>query len=137
MGDVLLQMMRHQAVDALISQAGPEGQEQSRSIQVCKAWDDVKDVKLRGCVLWQAASPQESSQQYATVDVEGAKYGQKLTVHNLQWLLGESELKRLRDASKLFHNDIVVLQQWKSKSVMKLHLLLWRLQGYLAQSSEL
>lgn len=30
-------------------------------------------------------------------------------------------------------NEIVVLKQWKSLKMMKLHLLLWRLQGYLAE----
>lgn len=137
MGDVLLHMMRRRVVDALISQAEPERQDKNNSIQVCQAWGDIKDVKHRGCVLLPSTSRQESSTQYATIDVEGAKYGQKLAVHNLHWLLGDSELERLRSASKLFHNDILVLDQGKSKSEMKLHLLLWRLQGYLAQPPEM
>ncbi|KAG8409966.1 hypothetical protein J3458_019038 [Metarhizium acridum] len=133
MGDVLLRMMRRRAVDALVFQSGMNGSGQEKLIQPCKKWDEIKEVRPRGCVLW-LPSKEESCAQYATLDLDGAKYGSKLTVHNLHWLLGEAELARLRGASKLFHeNGILVLKQWKRKSVMKLHLLLWRLQGYLAQ----
>lgn len=133
MGDVLLGMMRRQAVDALVCQSGMKGDGQEKLIQPCTKWDEIKEVQPRGCVLW-LPSEAKSSTQYATLDLDGAKYGSKLTVHNLHWLLGEDELARLIGASKLFHdNEILVLKQWKRKSVMKLHLLLWRLQGYLAQ----
>ncbi|EFY99823.2 hypothetical protein X797_001234 [Metarhizium robertsii] len=133
MGDVLLRMMRRQAVDALVCQSGMKGDGQEKLIQPCTKWDAIKEVQPRGCVLW-LPSEENSSTQYATLDLDGAKYGGKLTVHNLHWLLGEDELARLIGASELFHdNEILVLKQWKRKSVMKLHLLLWRLQGYLAQ----
>jgi hypothetical protein len=133
MGDVLLQMLRRQAADALISRAAHEAQEQNPLLQPCKTWEDVKEVPFRGCALW-LPSKEEASTQYATLDVEGAAYGQKLAVHNMRWLLGESELERLKAASNLFHdNEILVLPPGRSKSLMSLHLLLWRLQGYLAQ----
>jgi hypothetical protein len=133
MGDVLLDMMRRHVVDALISRVKSRKQEADTFIQPCDGWDAAKNAKLRGCVLW-LPKKEDSSTQYATLDVEGAKYGQKLAVHNLNWLLGESEVRRLKDSCNVFReSEILVMEQLKSKSVMKLHLLLWRLQGYLAQ----
>jgi hypothetical protein len=92
-------------------------------------------VKLRGCVLW---LPREegAATKYATYDVEGAKYGQTMPVHNLRWLLGEEEVARLQAGSGLFRDsELVVLKQWPKASMMQLHLLLWRLQGYLPDPS--
>lgn len=137
MGDLLLEMMRRQVVDALKSWADIEAEEDNRILQPCKNWDDVKDAKPRGCVLW-FPDQADAAKQFATFDIDGAKYGSKVMVHNLRWLLGESESQRLRDASRLFHdNEILVLKQWKRKAVMELHLSLWRLHGYLAEPPSL
>ncbi|KAK2597427.1 hypothetical protein QQS21_005975 [Conoideocrella luteorostrata] len=134
MGHVLLQMMRRHATDALLSSSNPEGQDSTALIQACQDWGGVKNVDLRGCVLW-LPPEDDTSPQYATLDLEGSRYGGKTTVHNLHWLLGESEVQRLRSMSELFsQNEILVLRQWKSRPIMNLHLLLWRLKGYLAQS---
>ncbi|TWU77632.1 hypothetical protein ED733_008021 [Metarhizium rileyi] len=116
MSDIFLQMIRQQAVDALCARSGTEGLERNKLIQPCKGWEHVKDVELRGCVLFCGLGKEGPSIQYATLDIDGAKYGSKLPVYNLRWLLGESEFVRLRDKSKLFQeNEILVLQQWKSK----------------------
>ncbi|KAK5995969.1 hypothetical protein PT974_04389 [Cladobotryum mycophilum] len=135
MGDVLLQMMRRQAVDALITRGNKPHEPKDRFIKACANWDAVKDVKLRGCVLW-LPEKRDAAGQYATFDVEGVQYGKKMAVHNLFWLLGEEEVQRLRDSAPMFRdNDILVLTQWASNSMMRLHMLLWRLQGYLATPS--
>ncbi|PNY29694.1 Uncharacterized protein TCAP_00391 [Tolypocladium capitatum] len=134
MGQVLLGMLRRHAVDALVSRSCPTEERQDTFIHPCADWGQVKDVTLRGCVLWLPETQKDAPRQYATLDVEGARYGQKMAVHNLRWLLGDEETERLRREAPLFrHHDILVLRQWNSVSVMRLHLLLWRLQGYLAQ----
>jgi hypothetical protein len=91
--------------------------------------------------------------EYATVDVGGVSYGSKMPVYDLNWLFGVDEVARLRAmAPTMFGNDghqrstqhqrqpndrqiasIYVLKTWRSHSMVNLHLLLWRLQGYLAQ----
>ncbi|KAL7953097.1 Alpha/Beta hydrolase protein [Trichoderma compactum] len=113
MGDVLLQMMRQQATDALATRGNRLHKPKHKFIEPCANWQDVKGVGLRGSVLW-LPEKKDAADQYATLDIGEAQYGRKMVVHNLHWLLGERE-------------------QWPSMSVMKLHLLLWRLQGYLAE----
>ncbi|PNP56167.1 hypothetical protein THARTR1_03692 [Trichoderma harzianum] len=133
MGDVLLQMMRQQATDALATRGNRLHEPKHKFIEPCANWKDVGGVRLRGCVLW-LPEKKDAADQYATLDIGEAQYGRKMVVHNLHWLLGEREVRRLRDSAELFRDgEIFVLKQWPSMSVMKLHLLLWRLQGYLAE----
>ncbi|POR32025.1 Uncharacterized protein TPAR_07786 [Tolypocladium paradoxum] len=134
MGQVLLRMLRRHAVDALIARTCRTEESRDTFIHPCADWEQAKDVKLRGCVLWLPETQKDATRQYATLDVEGARYGQKMAVHNLRWLLGDEEAERLRREAPMFRDhEILVLRQWKSVGVMRLHLLLWRLQGYLAQ----
>lgn len=132
MGDVVLQMMRRRAVDSLIHRTARSPFPYFKFLEPCANWNEAKRVKLRGCVLWLPNHADAESSQYATVDVDDAKFGAKMAVHNLNWLLGEEEVKRLRDSADVFrNNELVVLKQWRSESMIKLHQLLWRLQGYL------
>ncbi|KAL7896223.1 hypothetical protein HDV63DRAFT_171063 [Trichoderma sp. SZMC 28014] len=133
MGGLLLGMMRSHATDALIARGNRPHGPKDRFIQPCMNWKDVEAVRLRGCVIW---LPQNSDgpRQYATLDVEGAQYGRKMVVHNLQWLLGDNEIERLKGSAEMFREGkIFVLKQWTSTSMMRLHMLLWKLQGYLAE----
>lgn len=130
MGEVLLEMLRSHAADALlfVSKLGDRS-----LIRAAGNWDDVKDAPQLGCVLW-LPSKEEASRQYATLDNQGAKYGKKVTVHNLEWLLGASEVQRLKAASTVIRdNEILILRNRRSRPTRQLHLLLWKLQGYLAQ----
>lgn len=94
-GDVLLQMFRARATDQLIERGNRIENDPHKFVEACASWDAVKDVKLRGCVLW-LPREQGSETQYATLDVDGPAYGRKMAVHNLRWLLGEEEVRRLR-----------------------------------------
>ncbi|KAL7812115.1 hypothetical protein V8C44DRAFT_90178 [Trichoderma aethiopicum] len=135
MGDVLLQKMRQEATDALAvrSKRAQPYEVKHRFVEPCASWKDVEGVKMRGCVLW-LPEKKDAAGQYATLDIEGAQYGKKMVVHNLWWLLDEEEVQRLRESSELFREgEIFVLKQWGSTSMMRLHMLLWRLQGYLAE----
>ncbi|KAM4064517.1 Esterase-like protein [Hirsutella rhossiliensis] len=130
MGDVMLDMFRRYAVDALISWSHRQGNHKHRYIQPCASWDDVGSVVQRGCVLWLPSKPESATCQYVTFDVEGAKYGNKIAVHNLFWLFGGEEVERLRREAPIFRdNEVLVLTQWDNIGIMRLHLLLWRLQG--------
>ena len=132
MGDVLLDMMRNKAVNALIKRTEESLSPVDKFVAGCDIWDDIKAVKNRGCVLW-LPKEDDTGSQYPTWDVEGAKYGQKIPVHNLSLLLGDEQVTRLKESSPIFRErEILVLKYWKSESMVRLHLLLWRLQGYLA-----
>ncbi|ODA79045.1 hypothetical protein RJ55_04636 [Drechmeria coniospora] len=139
MGEVLLGMMRRHVVNALVvlSQARPGEEERvgNRLVHPCASWEAAKDVKLRGCLLRlpKHQSPDETGGGYATLDIHEAQYGRKMMVYDLDWLLGDTEVTRLRQEAPPFgQHELFVLKQWNSLRVMRLHLLLWRLQGYLA-----
>jgi hypothetical protein len=134
MVNVLESMLRKQAVDALIRRATRgDGQNPHMFIEPCASWDKVKDVKLRGCVLWLPKNEVKGG-GYPTLDVE-AQYGAKLAVYNLLWLFGHEEVARLKEEALMFRDtELLVLKQWPTWSVKSLHMLLWRLQGFLAES---
>ncbi|KAG6010357.1 hypothetical protein E4U21_006921 [Claviceps maximensis] len=135
MGDIILKMMRRHVTDALITLSTHEEHETNKNLQPCK-WEEVGKVTLRGCVLWLHGEDKPTA-QVATMNIDGAKYGQTIAVHDLNWLLGEPEITRLRSESKLFRDhDVLVLRQEKNKSIMRLHLVLWRLQGYLVRLTD-
>lgn len=136
MSSVLLGMMRRHAVDALVQRSSRPAESRAKFLQQCATWEDIKGVTARGCVLWvPEGQGNASAASYATFDVDGAAYDGKLAVHDLRRLLGSEELARLqREAHDMFADgSIVVLRLWKSRSMQRLHLLLWRLQGYLAE----
>lgn len=131
MAEVVLQTMRREATDALILRAAAAAG--SKFVQPCSTWEGITVVESRGCILWLPDNRDEAAaRQYATYDIQDAKYGRKMVVHNLYWLLGEEQVARLRNESEVFRdNDLLVLKTWRSKSMRQLHMLLWRLQGYL------
>ncbi|KAG6055810.1 hypothetical protein E4U17_002718 [Claviceps sp. LM77 group G4] len=132
MGDAVLKLMRCLATDALIAASIHRKHQDLQNLQPCK-WEEVGDVKLRGCVLW-LRGEEKAEVPVATMKVDGAKYGQTMAVHDLNWILGVEEVQRLKGSSETFKNhDVLVLRQEQSESIMALHLLLWKLQGYLAR----
>ncbi|UKZ83862.1 hypothetical protein TrVFT333_011676 [Trichoderma virens FT-333] len=78
MGDVLLQMMRQQATDALATRGNRLHEPKHKFIEPCANWKDVESVRLRGCVLWLPEKKKDAADQYATLDIEGAQYGKKM-----------------------------------------------------------
>lgn len=129
MGGLVLQTIRKEIVDALVLRAGVKD---NFYVEPCDKWEDIRDVDRRGCILWFPADNETGARQYATYDIPGAKYGSKMVVHNLPWMLGEEEVVRLRSESPMFKdNNLLVLKTWRSKTVKELHMLLWRLHGYL------
>ncbi|KFA53508.1 hypothetical protein S40293_06522 [Stachybotrys chartarum IBT 40293] len=137
MSDVILTSLRRMLVDVLVLRTTDRDRpkiNKHRFVTPVAAWEDVKSVKTRGCVLWLPKEGEEGGKgPYTTFDVEGAKYGKKMAVHDLRRLLGDEELERLKRESEMFkESEILVMSYWPSASVRSLHLLLWRLQGYLA-----
>ncbi|EGX92344.1 hypothetical protein CCM_03716 [Cordyceps militaris CM01] len=132
MSEVVLRDMRREATSELVQRAGAANH---KFVQPCATWEDIKDVERRGCVLWLPEAEDKATtqqQQHATFDVVGAKYDGKMPVHNLAWLLGEDEVGRLCSESDVFRdNKLLVLKSWPTKTMVQVHLLLWKLQGYL------
>ncbi|GKU18561.1 unnamed protein product [Fusarium langsethiae] len=136
MGDLLLKMMRRQAVDALITRnpSKRDGKDPNKFIMPIANWEEAAQYVAGGAVLYIPTEPTEDMNNYATLDVQNANYGGKVAVHDLLFLLGESEVGRLRTEAKEFHDqELLVLKKHRSESMRSLFLLLWRLQGYLAE----
>ncbi|KAF4500286.1 hypothetical protein FAGAP_3515 [Fusarium agapanthi] len=134
MGDVLLGMMRRLAVDTLITRSCREGLwAPHKFIRPVASWEEAKSIPGGGAILYIPEEDMENMNSYATLDIEDASYGSKMAVHDLRYLLGGEELGRLREKSQVFRDhEISVLKNFRSGSMRALHLLLWRLQGYLA-----
>lgn len=145
MPELVLGMMRRTIVDTLITRANREHGPKDKFIEPVSSWETVKDVKRRQSVLW---LPRENvdgpdgattTSDYATLDVDGVQYYRKMAVHNLPWMLGSEEMARLKESAPAMfdQHEILVLKGWGSQSMVNLHLLLWRLQGYLAKTTAL
>ncbi|KAJ4329130.1 hypothetical protein N0V84_000490 [Fusarium piperis] len=133
MDEVLLEMMRREAVNILVLRAQNSKAPSFKFIQPCSGWDDVETLAKGGCILWLPKESQGAKSVYATLDVDVNWGRAKLPVHDLTWLLGEEEVERLRGEAELFQDqEVLVLKPWKSEVMRSLHLLLWKLQGYLA-----
>ncbi|KAG7417854.1 hypothetical protein DER46DRAFT_591841 [Fusarium sp. MPI-SDFR-AT-0072] len=134
MGDVLLGMLRRVAVDTLITRSCREGLwAPHKFIRPVDSWEEAKKIPGGGAILYIPKEDMEDMNSYATLDIEDGSYASKMAVHDLRYLLGEEELERLKEKSEVFRDqEILVLKNFRSGSMRALHLLLWRLQGYLA-----
>ncbi|EEY23270.1 predicted protein [Verticillium alfalfae VaMs.102] len=104
-------------------------------LRPCASWAQInRDMPHRGCVLWSpgeaAVSAAETPGPWATLDIEGAKYEGKMPVHDLRRLLGDDHLARLRAEPAFADSTLLVLGK---RRTIPAQLLLWKLQGYLAE----
>lgn len=156
MADVVLKMMRQTLVDSLVERSAASVRHQSSCGQIVPigSWEDAKQVKERGSLLFLQADDAKSpdagvdkvvpSFEYATLDVDNTSYDRKMPVYDLIRLLGKDEVARLRaSAPATFSQNEsqgrsvqrkYVLKRKSSHSSINLHLLLWRLEGYLAEN---
>ncbi|UPL02112.1 hypothetical protein LCI18_013046 [Fusarium solani-melongenae] len=130
---VLLKMMRREATNTLILRAQSSEPPVYKFIHPCEGWEDTNMLYRGGCVLWLPKTSQGKRSVYQTMDGDPKFGAEKVPVHDLLWLLGEKEVRRLREEAELFRSrEVLVLKPWKSRAMRNLHLLLWKLQGYLA-----
>lgn len=134
MGDLVLQTLRSVVTTSLIWRAKlPD----HRLIYPCATWEEIKGLPRRASILWLPKNKEGTAKhRYATYEVKGDSEDRQMAVHNLYWLLGEEEVARLRAEAEVFRdNDILVFRTWAGQSTKQLHLLLWKLQGYMDSSA--
>lgn len=145
MDKIVLELMRRRAVEALLHFASMVEKQGRKYIVRCERFSDAKSLKHRGCLLYlgrqeeaSTASSESSSSEsdpefvpprLSTMDIEGVRFGRKLAVHNLQILLGEEHVSRLRTGSELLRSGSLFLLG--RQATVKLQMLLWKLQGYM------
>jgi len=136
MDEVLLKMMQRQAADALIARSFSNRdtkKDPHKFIMPVDSWEEAQNHVAGGAILYLPTEPSDDMNNYATLDVEGANYGAKVVVHDLNFLLGD-EVERLKQESDDFvGQELLILKNHRSESMRSLFLLLWRLQGYLAE----
>ncbi|KAK4100144.1 hypothetical protein N658DRAFT_497611 [Parathielavia hyrcaniae] len=135
---VLLELLRRRAVEGLRHFANMVEDQGRKYIVKCEGWAGVKGHVHRGCLLY-LGPPEESSSEprpehvpprLSTIDVGPCRYNSTLAVHNLRDLLGEEHLGRLRRHSELLRDGSLFMLG--RQATVNLHLLLWKLQGYMA-----
>jgi hypothetical protein len=67
------------------------------------------------------------------VDV-GTVKKRKVPVHNLDMLLGQDHLQKLREKSSIFNGELVIVRH--KKLTIDIQLRLWKLQGYMAEHEQ-
>jgi hypothetical protein len=139
MDTVLLEIMRRRIVEGLCHFSKMVESFERHYLIKCEHWDDVKELKHRGCLLYLGppdnSTSSESASNYvpprlSTMDMGPERFGAKLTVHNLRELLGEKHLSQLRQQSELLQDGSLYLLG--RKATTSLQMLLWKLQGYMA-----
>ncbi|KAM0496857.1 hypothetical protein D7B24_006951 [Verticillium nonalfalfae] len=134
---LVLDLLRARAVDALLRLARLDAAPARGYLRPCASWAQInRDMPHRGCVLWSpgeaavSAAAAETPGPWATLDIEGAKYEGKMPVHDLRRLLGDEHLARLRAEPAFADSTLLVLGK---RRTIPAQLLLWKLQGYLAE----
>ncbi|KAK4127989.1 hypothetical protein N657DRAFT_566219 [Parathielavia appendiculata] len=136
MDTVLLELQRRRAVEGLRHFANMVEDEGRKYIVKCESWNDVKNLKHRGCVLYLGPAEGASSEpgpeyvppRLSTMDL--GPHGAPLVVHDLRELLGKEYLARLRQDSELLRNGSLFMLG--RQATVNLQGLLWKLQGYMA-----
>ena len=148
MGDYVLDSIRRTVTDAILHRTS-RTLHGGKMVEPVKSWDEIKNIGHRESILWLPSLEQSGDKHhaqdvnaspgpsaYATFDVEGVAYKQKMVVHDLPWLLGSEEVARLREgAPQVFgEHNLFVMRLWNNKAVSHLHILLWRLHGFLSHT---
>ncbi|KAK1835929.1 hypothetical protein QBC39DRAFT_339962 [Podospora conica] len=127
----LLTAMRRRAVEDLLFYADLVEQQGRKYLVRCAGWDEIRELKHRGCVLVLGGA---EVPRLSTMSIEGARFGEKLVVHDLRGLLGEDGVEQLRGSSGLFkEGDLFLLGR---RRTVELQMQLWKLQGFLAFERE-
>ncbi|KAK4189099.1 hypothetical protein QBC35DRAFT_514263 [Podospora australis] len=137
MDSYLLDLMRRRIVESLVHFALMVEKNDRKYITKCESWDEVHELKHRGCLLFLDPSEgvSENSETIfppllSTMATNNSKYGERLPVHNLSLLLGEEHISRLREETELFRDGS--LYMLGRQATVKLQMLLWKLQGYVS-----
>ncbi|KAL2191662.1 hypothetical protein L209DRAFT_673870 [Thermothelomyces heterothallicus CBS 203.75] len=138
MDAVVLELLRRRVVEGLCHFSNMTDKAGRKYVVKCERWDDVKNLKHRGCLLY-LGLPDESSSgstsgyvppRLAAMDMGAVKFGSKLAVHNLPELLGEEHVSQLRRGSTLLRDGSLYLLG--RRATVNLQMMLWKLQGYMA-----
>ncbi|KAK0735419.1 hypothetical protein B0T21DRAFT_186211 [Apiosordaria backusii] len=139
----LLETMRKRVYEGLLhaahmaEQGGEDGRPRKYVTKV-ESWEVVNELKHRQCVLFfgppEGASfnPTMASvpSPISTMAIKGSKFGAKLAVHDMRAVMGKEYLARLRQESELLRDGSLYLL--RGQATMRLHMLIWKLQGYFA-----
>ncbi len=134
MDAVLLELMRRRVVEGLCYFAGLVERERRLYLAECKRWDDVEEMRHKGCLLYLGPVEGGETASYvpprlSTMEIKGSKYNNVILVHNLPDILGKEHLARLREGSEMMRQG--ELFHLGRVATVQLQMMLWRLQGYM------
>ncbi|KAK0619295.1 hypothetical protein B0T14DRAFT_431572 [Immersiella caudata] len=135
MGPFLLEIMRRRVVEQLLYFADKVEKANRRYLIKCDSWDEVKQYNHRGCMLYfegPVGTDTAVIPQLSAMSIE-KRYNGTLAVHNMQQLLTEEHIQRLRAESTVLRDGSLFLLG--RRPTIDLQLLLWKLQGYVSGGS--
>ncbi|KAI1852816.1 hypothetical protein JX266_002357 [Neoarthrinium moseri] len=142
MDTLILDQMRRQIVQNVLYLSRMCETANRYYIVRCFGWDDIK-FKHRGAVLWFGREAGEETGndvvkpgRFATYDFEtsGGAAKTSVLVHNMPMLLGDQYSEQLRREAGVFKEGSLFMLA--GRRTTDLQLMLWKLQGYLSDSSK-
>ncbi|KAL2162863.1 hypothetical protein VTH06DRAFT_6699 [Thermothelomyces fergusii] len=138
MDAVVLELLRRRVVEGLCHFSNMTETAGREYVVKCESWDDAKNLKHRGCLLYlgppegssSGSTPGDVPPRLSVMDMGPVKFGAKLAVHSLPELLGEEHVSRLRRESALLRDGSLYLLA--RQATVNLQMMLWKLQGYMA-----
>ncbi len=146
MSDLVLELRRRRIIEDVLYFSKLCEEADREYLAKCEAWGDFGGLTHRGCVLYLAdgdspitnGTSNETSAQpparLSLMDIEGAKFGSKLVVHNLDALLGKENVDSLRRRSGVIQTGSLFVL--RGKRTLNLQLKLWKLQCYMTRDSD-
>ncbi|KAL3419556.1 hypothetical protein PVAG01_08054 [Phlyctema vagabunda] len=124
-----LELMRRRAAESLFTLIG----RRKGYIISATDWNDAKAKPQTGAIL--CLGEDEGPPEMATLSIgNGKKKIRKVAVHNLQVLFGPAHIQQLKEKSPVFESHLLVMRH--RKATTDLQLMLWKLQGFLAEHRE-
>ncbi|KAK0674184.1 hypothetical protein QBC41DRAFT_72551 [Cercophora samala] len=143
----LLDTMRKRVYEGLLHAAhmaehGGEDGRPRKYVTKLDSWNEVSDLKHRQCVLFfgppTGVSPAPAMASVpspiSTMAIRGSKFGEKIAVHDMKVVLGQEYLGKLRQESELLREGSLYLL--RGTATMRLNMLIWKLQEYIAGSED-
>ncbi|KAK4211021.1 hypothetical protein QBC37DRAFT_291223 [Rhypophila decipiens] len=145
MDSYILTLLRGHITQCLVRFAGMFETAGRKYISKSDSWEDIKQRTSIGCVLYLGPKLDQAEQdihesasrplppppgRLSIMDLKDDKMETKVPIHDLQVLLGQENVARLRDRKALFRDGAIFVLAGKRTEDLQMQL--WRLQGYMA-----
>ncbi|KAK3402824.1 hypothetical protein B0T20DRAFT_399233 [Sordaria brevicollis] len=149
MDTLILKLMRRRIVDELLylTDKCTGSLRRKYLTPLGGGYEEARERKLRGCLLYvgggggpgfggEGQGVMKPPQRVSTLEIKSEKYSTKLPVYDFTVLLGEEELRRLREGEETGFWRQTQLFALGREATIGLQMKLWKLEGYMARDEQ-